>query len=76
MDGKNNGFLDEHSYLVANVKSLSNVNISLQYHFVFDNLFEMVIHQGDNESVIDGIFNELFDLNRDWYEKKYFDDTG
>ena len=36
----------------------------------------MVIHQGDNESVIDGIFNELFDLNRDWYEKKYFDDTG
>ena len=65
LDGKNNGFLDEYSYLVANVKSLSNVNISLQYHFVFDNLFEMVIHQGDNESVIDGIFNDLFDLNGD-----------
>ena len=65
MDGKNNGFLDEHSYLVVKVKSLINVHIYLQYHFVFDNLFEMVIHQGDNESVIDGIFNDLFDLNGD-----------
>ena len=39
-------------------------------------IFEVVIHQGDNGSVIDGICKDLFDLNRDWYVEAEFDNTG
>ena len=53
------GFSDEHSYLVANVQYLSTGYISLQFHLVFDDLFEEVIFQGDNDSTIEAICSEI-----------------
>ena len=53
------GFSDEHSYLVANVQYLSTGYISLQFHLVFDDLFEEVICQGDNDSTIEAICSEI-----------------
>ena len=55
------GFSDEHSSLVANVRNLSTGHISPQYHLVFDDLFETFIRQGDNDNVVDGICNDLFE---------------
>ncbi len=56
------------------MRNLSTGYISTQYHLVFDNLFETVIFQGDNDNVIDGIYNDLFECNRDWYAVEEYDD--
>jgi hypothetical protein len=59
--GKLLGYSDEHSSLVANVRHLSNGHVSPQFHVVFDDLFETVICNGDNDAVVniicDGLFN-------------------
>lgn len=60
-------FPDKHYSLVANVCYLSTGYISPQFHLVFDNLFETVIFTRDNESVLNYICNDTFELNRDWY---------
>ena len=70
------GFSNEHLSLVANVQNLSTDYISLQYHLVFDDLFETVICQGENDNVVDGICNDLFEWNRDSYAKDEYDDNG
>ncbi len=70
------GFSDENLSLVANVQNLSTGYISPQYHLVFDDLFEILICHGDNDNVIDGICNDLFDCSRDWYAKEEYDDNG
>ena len=54
-------------YIVANARNLSNGYISPQFHFVFDDLFEMVIRNKDDDNVSNDICNYLFDLNKDWY---------
>ena len=61
------GLSYEHSYLVANHQTFSIGHIYPQYHLVFDNFFEKIIIQLDNDSVIYGIFNDLFDFDRYWY---------
>ena len=67
------GFSDTHSLLVANVRHLSTGHISPQFHLVFDDLFETVFHEGDNDVVIDAICNDLFEFNQDWYAKEEYD---
>ncbi len=69
------GFSNEHLSLFANVQNLSTGYISPQYHLVFDDLFETVIFQGDNDNVIDVIYNDLFECNRDWSDKEEYDDN-
>ena len=64
--GKILGFSDEHYSLVANVCHLSTVYISSRFHLVFDDLFDTVIRSRDYESVFNAIFNDIFELNRDW----------
>ena len=46
------GFSDEHSSLVENVLNLSTENIPPQFHLVFDNLFETVIHTKYDDNVL------------------------
>ena len=70
------GFSDEHLSLVANVQNLSTGYISPHYHLVFDDFFETVIRQGDNDNVVDGICNDLFECSRDWYAEEEYDDVG
>jgi hypothetical protein len=54
------GYSDEHSSLVANVQHLSTGHVSTQFHVVFDDLFETVIRNGDNDAVVNSICNGLF----------------
>ena len=60
--------------LVANVRNLDTGYISPQFHLVFDDLFETVICHGENDSVIDATYSNLFEINRDWYAEEEFDD--
>ncbi len=69
-------FSDEHLSLATNVRNLSTGFISPQYHLVFDDLFETVIFQGDNDSVVDGICNDLFECSRNWYAEEEYGDNG
>ena len=46
------GFSDEHYSLVENVLNLSTGNIPPQFHLVFDNLFETVIHTKYDDNVL------------------------
>ena len=57
------GFSGGHSFLVPNVQHISTVYISPQFHLVFDGLFEMFIFQGDNDSTIEEVRSDTFDVN-------------
>ena len=70
------GFSDEHSSLETNVLNLSTGYISPQFHLVFDDLFETVLQNKDDENVLNDICNYTFDLNRDWYYKDEHDDNS
>ena len=48
-------FLYAHYYLVDSVIHISTVYISPQFHLGFDDLFETVTCQGDNDSTIEAI---------------------
>ena len=54
---------------------MSTEYISPQFHLVFDDLFDTVIHTRDEYSVFNTIFNDMFDLNRDCYAKDENDDN-
>ena len=47
-----------------------------QYHLVFENFFESIFCQGDNDAVDNSISNELFCCNRDWYAKEEANDAN
>jgi hypothetical protein len=49
------GYSDEHSSLVANVHHLSTGYVSPQFHVVFDDLFETVVCNGDNDAIMNSI---------------------
>ncbi len=57
------GYSDKHSSLVANVHHLSTGYVSPQFHVVFDDLFETVVCNGDNDAVINSICDGLFERN-------------
>ena len=61
---------------MTNVINLSTGYISSQFHLVFDDLFETVICTKDDESVLNAICNDLFELNKDWYYEDEHDDNG
>ena len=67
------GYSDEHSSLVANVRHLSTGHVSPQFHVVFDDLFETVICNGDNDAVVNSICDGLFNRNRKLYVEDEFD---
>ena len=43
---------------------------------MFDDLFKTTVRQGDNDPVIDTIWNDLFDSSRDWYAEEEYDSSG
>ncbi len=59
--------------LVANVRHLSTGHVSPQFHAVFDDLFETVICNGDNDAVMNSICNGLFNQNLKLYVEDEFD---
>lgn len=61
------GFSDAHSSLVANVRNLSTGFVSPQYHLVFDDNFQTVFSDGENDAALDIICNHLFETSRDRY---------
>jgi hypothetical protein len=67
------GYSDEHSSLVANVRHFSTGHVSPQFHVVFDDLFETVICNGDNDVVVNSICDGLFNRNRKLYVEDEFD---
>ncbi len=74
--GKFLGYSDEHSSHVANVRHLSTGYVSHQFHFVFDDLFETVVRNGDNDAIINSICDGLFERNQELYVKDKFDANG
>ncbi len=70
------GYSDEHSSLVANVHHLSTGYVSPQFHVVFDDLFETVVRNGDNDAVINSICDGLFERNRELCVEDEFDADG
>jgi hypothetical protein len=70
------GYSDEHSSLVANVRHLLTGYVSPQFHVIFDDLFETVVCNGDNDAVINSICDGLFERNRELYVKDEFNADG
>jgi hypothetical protein len=67
------GYSDEHLSLVANVRHLSTGHMSPQFHVFFDDLFETVVRNGDNDVVINSFIGLLFERNRKLYFEDEFD---
>ncbi len=70
------GYSDEHSSLVANVRHSSTGYVSPQFHVVFDDLFETVVCNGDNDAVINSICDGLFKRNQELYVEDEFEADG
>ena len=51
---------------MANVLHKGAGYVSQQFHLVFDDLFETDIFQGDDESTIEAICSDIFDINKYW----------
>ena len=49
------GFSDEHSSLVAQVRHLETGHVSPQHHIVFDDQFQTVFSEGEDDVVVDAI---------------------
>jgi hypothetical protein len=47
--------------------------VSPQFHVIFDDLFETVICNGNNDAVVNSIRNGLFNRNRELYVEDEFD---
>ena len=69
-------YLDKHLSLVANVHHLSTGYVPPQFHVIFDDLFETVVCNGDNDAIINSICDGLFERNRELYVKDEFDADG
>ena len=67
------GFSEEHSSLVAKVRHLSTGFVSPQYHIVFDDQFETVYSSGEDDAVVDAIYDRLFESNSDIYVEPEYD---
>jgi hypothetical protein len=58
---------------VVNVHHLSTAHISPQCHVIFDDLFETVICNGDNDAIVNSICDDLFEQNHELYVEDEFD---
>jgi hypothetical protein len=70
------GYSDEHWSLVVNVRHLSTGYVCPQFHVIFDDLFETVVHNGDNDAIINSSCDGLLERNRELYVKDEFDANG
>ncbi len=70
------GYSDKHSPLVANVRHLSTGYVSPQFHIIFDDLFETVVCNGDNDAIINSICDGLFEKDQELYVKDEFNADG
>ena len=61
---------------MANVGHLSTNFISPQFHVVFDDLFKTVNRTGVDESIVEFICQDLFQLNRELYAEEELDEAG
>ncbi len=61
---------------MANVRHLTTGSVSPQFHVVFDDLFETVVHNGDNDAVINSICDGLFERNQELYVEDEFNADG
>ncbi len=62
--------------LVANVHHLSTGYVSPQFHVIFDDLFETLIRNGDNDAIFNSICNGLFERNQELYVEDEFNADG
>jgi hypothetical protein len=67
------GYLDQHLSLVANVRHMSTGHVSPHFLDVFDDLFKMVIQDGDNDLIVNSIYDGLFERNWELYIEDEFD---
>ena len=67
------GFSHQNSSLIAKVLHIKTINISLQHHVVFDDLFETVYNTEESDPTVDAICNNLFDHKRSWYVLEEYD---
>ncbi len=68
------GYLDQHSSLVANVHHLLTGHVSPpHFHIVFDDLFKTVIQDGDNDPIVNSIWDGLFERNWELYLEEEFE---
>ena len=70
------GFSYEHSPPVANIRHLSTEYTIPQFYLVFDDLFQTIINQGDDDSTIEAICSDIFDIHCYWCAKEQFDYSG
>jgi hypothetical protein len=70
------GYLDEHLSLVVNVRHLLTGYVSPQFHVIFDDLFETVVCNGDNDAVINCVCDGLFERNQELYVEDEFNADG
>ncbi len=61
---------------MVNVRHLSTGYVTPQFHVVFDDLFETVIRNGDNDAVINSICDGLFNWNCELYVEDEFNNDG
>ncbi len=71
--GKFWGYLNEHLSLVANVHHLSTGHVLPQFHVVFGDLFETVVCNGDNGTVVKSVCDVSFNWNCNFYVEDEFD---
>ncbi len=50
-------------------------HLTVQFHLVFDDLFETVIWTGIDDFVVESICNELFHLNRELVAEEELDEA-
>ena len=50
-----------------NVSNLKTNYVCPQFHIICDGLFQTIFSLGDNDMVVDAIFNQLFESNEDVY---------
>ena len=67
------GYSDEHSSLVANVRHLKTGFLSLQYHLVFDDLFESVFSSGPNDAIVDAMCKDPYESSCEVYATDKYD---
>ncbi len=70
------GYSNEHLSLVVNVHYLSTSYVSPQFHVVFDDLFETVVRNGNNDAVINSICDGLFERNQELHVEDKFNADG
>ncbi len=49
------------------VRNLHTGHVSVQYHAVFDNKYEIIFNMGTSKEQFDTVYNDLFESSCNWY---------